>query len=252
MAKKRRKDKDEKEDYEFTPPEFDEKEFLLKELRDTKTVLLTVGYAALFGIVAGVLSNLDQDMAPVGFALVIGGLVSLKYFYPFIKVDISQFQKKNWAGNVAWFFFTFLAVWVLMFNFPIADHANPSVTEVTIWVDSGTNVTAIDYEYVDSVGGYVWVPRWGESLDSVIHASASYTVNITAKVADNGELSTALVSVDGGENFVGMTLEEDHRYGYSLTGDQILSSSFTFEIRAADDAGHVTVFTPASAIPVSA
>ncbi|HIJ16330.1 MAG TPA: hypothetical protein HA364_00935 [Thermoplasmata archaeon] len=252
MAKKRKKDKEDKEDYEFTPPEFDEKEFLLKELRDTKTVLLTVGYAAVFGIVAGVMANLDQDLVPLGLAIVIAGLVSLKYFYPFIKVDVTQFQKKNWAGNIAWFFFTFLAVWVLMFNFPIADHADPSVTEVTVWVDNGTNVTAIDYEYVDSVGAYVWVPRWGESLDSMIHASAAYTVNITAKVADNGELVTTLVSVDGGENFLSMTPEESHRYGFLLTGDQILSGSLTFEIRAADDAGHVTVFMPASAIPVSA
>lgn len=251
MAKKRKKDKEEKEEYEFTPPEFDEKEFLLKELRDTKTVLLTVGYGAAFGSVAGLLSNLSESLIPIGLALVLGGLVSLKYFYPFLKIDVSQFQKKNWAGNIAWFFFTFLAVWVLVINFPFADHADPSVTFVTVWVDNGTNITAMDYEYVDSVGSYVWVPRWDEPLDSMIHASSSYTVNISAKVADNGELSTVRLSVNGGD-FVSMISEGSHRFGYEITGDQLSSGGLSFEIRAADEVGHITIFKPVSAIPVAA
>lgn len=251
MAKKRKKDKEEKEEYEFKPPEFDEKEFLLKELRDTKTVLLTVAYAALFGAGAGLISNLNEGLAPVGLALVLGGLISLKYFYPIVKVDVSQFAKKNWAGNAAWFFFTFLAVWVLTFNFPFADHANPSVTDITVWVSTGTNTTAIDYEYVDSVGAYVWVPRWGETVGTMIHATSAYTVNITAKVADNGQLTTVRISVNGGD-FTSMLSEGSHRFGTVLTGDQLTASEgLSFEIRAADEVGHVTVFTPASAIPVA-
>jgi hypothetical protein len=250
MAKKRKKDKEEKEEYEFVPPDFDEKEFLLKELRDTKTVLITVGYAALFGIAAGLISNYDESLALAGLALVLGGLLSLRYFYPLVKIDASEFQRKNWAGNIAWFFFTFLAVWVLTFNYPFADHASPNIGEVTVWVDSGTNVTAIDYEYVDSIGGYTWVPRWGEDPDSLIYASGAYTVNITARVADNGVLTTVRISVNGGD-LVHMTAEGDHRYGHSLTGDQIASGSLTFTISAWDEADHEAVFVPVKAIRVN-
>lgn len=250
MAKKRKKDKEEKEEYEFAPPDFDEREFLLKELRDTKTVLYTVGYASLFGIAAGLISNYNEGLVLTGLALVLGGLLSLKYFYPLMKIDISDFQKKNWAGNIAWFFFTFLAVWVLTFNYPFADHANPSINDVTVWVDSGTNVTALDYKYVDSVGGYVWVARWGGDPDATIYASSSYTINITAIVADNAELTTVRISVNGGE-LVHMTAEGDHRFGYSLTGDQLASGSLTFTMTAWDEAGHEAVFTPASAIKVN-
>ncbi len=250
MAKKRKKEKEEKEEYEFTPPDFNEREFLLKELRDTKTVLLTVGYAALFGVAAGLISNIDEGLVMVGLALVLGGLLSLKYFYPLMKIDASEFQKKNWAGNIAWFFFTFLAIWVLTFNYPFADHANPSIGDVAVWVDNGTNVTALDYEYVDSVGGYVWVGRWGEDPGATIYASSSYTVNITATVADNAELTTVRISVNGGE-LAYMTAEGDHRFGYTLTGDQLSSGSLTFTISAWDEAGHEAVFTPASAIPVN-
>jgi hypothetical protein len=250
MAKKRKKEKEEKEEYEFVPPDFDEKEFLLKELKDTKTVLLTVGYAALFGIVAGLISNFDEGLALAGLALVLGGILSLRYFYPLVKIDPSGFQKKNWAGNVAWFFFTFLAVWVLTFNFPFADHADPTIKEVTVWVDSGTNVTAIDYEYVDSIGGYTWVGRWGEDPDALIYGSSTYTVNVTARVADNGVLTTVRISVNGGE-LVNMAAEGEHRYGYSLTGDQIASGSLTFTISAWDEAGHEAVFAPVKAIKVN-
>jgi len=257
MAKKRKKDKEEKQEYEFKPPEFDEKEFLLKELRDTKTVIMTVGYAAVFGIVAGVLTSINELLAWVGLGLLVGGVISLKYLYPRLKIDTSTFQKKNWAGNVLWFFTTFLAVWILTLNFPFTDHADPSVTEVTVWIQRGTNstapdynLTAIDYKYVDSAGTYMWISRWGGSLESVLYASASYTVNITAKVADNGKLSTVRVSVDGAD-YATMSPEGDHRFGYSVTGDLIESSSLSFTIVATDSVGHEKIFTPVSGIPVS-
>lgn len=257
MAKKRKKDKEEKQEYEFTPPEFNEKEFLLKELKDTKTVIITVGYAAVFGIVAGVLASINELLSWVGLGLLFGGIFSLKYVYPRLKIDTSTFVRKNWAGNVFWFFMTFLAVWILVLNFPFADHADPSVTDITVWVQRGTNstapdynLTAINYEYVDSAGSYMWVPQWGGTLESVLYASALYTVNITAKVADNGRLATVRVSVDGGD-FATMSPEGDHRFGFSVTGDQISSSSLSFTIVATDSVGHEKIFTPASGIPVS-
>ncbi|MDQ1371499.1 MAG: hypothetical protein QG582_413 [Candidatus Thermoplasmatota archaeon] len=251
MAKKRKKEKENKEEYEYTPPEFDEREFLLKELKDTKTVLMTVMLGAFFGAVAGVLSGISESLVMIGFALMVGGAFSLKYIYPLIKVDTSTFQRKNWAGNVFWFVMTSLAIWVLVLNFPFADHADPSVTEVTVWVSNGTNQTAIDYVYIDSAGSYIWVPRWGEELSTMVHSSATYTINITAKVADNGELTTVRISVNSGDAAT-MSPEGSHRFGYSLTGDQILSSGLTFTITATDGAGHVKTFAPAGSIPVSA
>lgn len=247
MAKKRKKEKAEKQEYEFKPPEFDEKEFLKKELRDTKTVMLTVGYAGFFGIVAGVLTDISDELVFVGLALLFGGIFSLKYFYPMVKVDVSAFQRKNWAGNFMWFFMTFLAVWVLIINFPFADHASPTVTGVKVWVTTDTNVTSLEYEYVDSVGSYLWTENWGALVEDVIYASASCTVNITAKVADNGELTSVRIAVNGGD--YAMTPEGNHRFGYNLTGDEIDASSLSFTITATDDAGHVKMLTPL-AIPV--
>lgn len=254
MAKKRKKDKVEKEEYEFRPPEFDEKEFLKKELRDTKTVLFTIGYAAIYGILAGLMVHLGTEFIALGAALLVVGVLSLKFIYPLVKVDLKEFTKKNWAGNLTWFFLSFLAAWILMFNYPFADFAEPQVTEITVWVtnDAG-NVTAIDYKDVPEQGGFVWVPRWGD-LNTLIRSDAAYTVNITARVADNGELANVMIAIGSPTaTYEVMGTEGENRYGYTLTDEQLtgLETSLLFYIRAGDDAGNVELFYPRTSLPVS-
>ncbi len=258
MAKKRKKDRAKKEEeYEFTPPEFDEKEFIRKELRDTKTVLITVGYAACFGVMATALAHISNSLIGLSFLLVFVGLYSLKYFYPFLRIKTEDFQKKNWAGNVAWFFLTFLAVWILTFNFPISDHANPKVEDIVIWVtneDTG-NITAIDYEYIPSQGSYGWVPRHGGELDNLITANESFTVNITARVTDNGELRITEICVGNVEGtYVDMEEDADvvNRFDHEIGGEDLAGSSkLFFFIHAVDDHGNEITFVPADGITLA-
>ena len=255
MAKKRKKQKAKKEEeYEFTPPEFDEREFLKKEIRDTKTTLLTIGYGALFGAVAAIISMASNSLVGVSFLLVFVGIYSLKHFYAFLKIKTEEFQKKNWAGSVVWFFLTFLAVWVLAFNYPFSDHANPKVEDIVVWVTNETtgNVTAIDYVYVPSQGTYGWEPRYG-SLDTLIYANAGYTVNITARVTDNGVLSSAEIAVGAvAASFESMSEEGVNRYGFEVSGANLSSETgLMFFIYALDDHGNEFTFVPAQAIPVN-
>ncbi len=251
MAKKRKKEKRQKEEeYEFKPPEFDEKEFLSKEIRDTKTVLMTVGYAALFGVIAAVLSNLSSKLIGVSFLLVFIGLYSLKYFYPLIKVKTEEFQKKNWAGNVAWFFLTFLAVWVLAFNYPLSDHADPDIEDIVVWVtdrDSGT-VTAFEYYFDETLGKYTWSPENA----TITRSSGNLTINITAYVSDNGVLSTVEISVGStAVTYEAMDRERVNRYGFELTESDLSGmTELMFFIRAADERGNESTFAPAAKIPI--
>ncbi len=245
MAKKRKKDKARKEEeYEFTPPEFDEKEFLEKELRDTRTVLITVGYAASFGLLAALLSSLSSKLIGVSFLLVFVGLYSLKYFYPLIKVKTEDFQKKNWAGNVAWFFLTFLAVWVLTFNYPVSDHANPVVEDVVIWIENETtgDINAIDYKYMESSGSYTWVPR---TENVTLVASDEYIINISAHISDNGVLSVTEIALGNGPYF-DMTHEGTNRYGYWFEAETLTAgTTLVFHIHAADDHDNEYTYTVA-------
>jgi hypothetical protein len=256
MAKKRRKDQAEEENtYEFRPPEFDEKEFLAKELRDTKTVLLTVGYAVLFGVLAAAITIMDADFVLIGLALAIAGLASLKVFYQAIKVNLKDFTKKNWAGNMAWFFFTFLATWVLLFNYPFSDHAEPDVNDVTVWIyNSDTqNLTAVDYKYVASEATWRWIPRWGTTTDGLLRATDAYTVNITATVSDNGNLKTIGIAIGSAPSgYVAMTDEGDQRYGHTVDGATLSAASdLMFYIEAVDEAGNALTFYPIAGFPVS-
>lgn len=257
MAKKRKKDKAEKEEYEFRPPDFDEKEFIKKELTDTKTLILTVVYAILFGIGAGVLMLVSEDLLGVAFMMGIAGIVSLKYFYSLIKVDTSTFQKKNWLGNTAVFFFTFLAIWVLVLNVPISDHAPPAVENVIIWVDDGTTVRGMEYVYEN--GYYIWkslnASDPSDAPNTWIDASAGMIVNITAKVTDNGNLRSVVIQVPTSDEplTVSMLAEEGYRFGLQLRSDQLsIDEGLIFTITATDEAGNEIMWRPDRAVTVNA
>ncbi len=250
MAKKRKKEKVEKEEYEFRPPEFDEKEFLKKEIKDTRTALLTIAYAGLFGVISGAISIFNENLVGIAFIVGIAGIFSLRYVYPLIKVDTSAFQKKHWVGNIGSFFFTFLAVWVLLLNMPLSDHADPTVDEVIVWVDNGSNVTGIEYMYVEAQGVYAWIPMdVNYTLDTMVRAS--YKLNITAKIADNGKLSSVTIAIGSQDSPPhAMTYEGEHRYGYLMNASAAGSTGLMFYVTALDKAGNEVLFFPARSIPI--
>lgn len=135
MAKKRKKEKKE-EDYEYKEPEFDEEEYLRKEVRDSRALFATLGYAVLIGIVSFGLTFVDVALAAlVGFI----AMVFLRHIYPRVGVDTTLLEKKNWAGNIIMYLFTWLAVWILLVNPPFSDFAEPTIENVGIYFqdDSG-------------------------------------------------------------------------------------------------------------------
>lgn len=255
MAKKRKKEKAVKEEYEFRPPDFDEEEFLKKELRDTKTLIWTVLYAVAFGLAAGLLMLASEDLLGVAFMLGIAGIVSLKYFYPLIKVDITSFQKKNWLGNIATFFFTFLAIWVLVLNVPMSDHARPTVENVIIWVGDGPALKGMEYKHIPTSGVFGWVPlNASDTLEKMISVSVATTVNITAKVTDNGELQSVIIQVttSGGPVTSPMLAEENYRMGFKISSaDLDAEKGLTFTITATDAAGNTVIWHNDLKVPVA-
>ena len=257
MAKKRRKDRDkeEEEEYEFRPPEFEEEEFLKKEMADTWAIIVTVLYAIALAVVAWAMTLASRDLAGPAFLVAVAGAIALKWLYPLFKVNTKGFQKRNWAGNIGTFFFTFLAIWILLLNQPFADFAKPTVTDVTVWVTRPDgNTTAIDYKLNTTLATPVfqWMPRYGESLGGIIHAKENYTVNITARIADNDGLKSMTISVNALAS-VTMTSEGQHRWGYKITGNTLNpSTGLSFQITVLDKANNEGRFVPeTAAIPVA-
>ena len=122
MAKKKRIVKEEaEEEYEFVPPEFDEKEFILKDLYGTKVLLVV----ALMSIIVGILCSCVQKAFPdfglyLGLALLFLGAFSQKRLLQLFKFKPEYLETKTMIGNYILFLLLGLGVWILMINPPFA------------------------------------------------------------------------------------------------------------------------------------
>jgi uncharacterized membrane protein len=120
MAKKRRLVEKEKEDeYEFVPPEFDEKEFILKDLYGTKILLVV----ALLSIVIGILCSCVQRAFPdfglyLGLLLLFLSTAALKPILKLLRFDSDLIDQKTMIGNYIMFLLLGLGVWILFVNPP--------------------------------------------------------------------------------------------------------------------------------------
>jgi len=243
MAKKKRKKEAEAEKYEFVPPDFDEKQFLKDEMKATKRTILNVIYGALFGALAAGVTALTGS-APLGLLMMIVGIASLKYVYPILGIDISKFTKKNWLESGAFFFLTFMAIWILMFNPPFSDHADPTIENYSVSLRMGdTNWTIFNYTYDSESARYYWKAANGSSLSEYLDLNSE--INISARVSDiSGIEGVPKISI-GSLNLQDMTCIGDNTYSYHIESlNQVYPTGgfFSFSIFAEDRAGNDNTF----------
>jgi len=213
MAQKKKKEAEPKEEYNFVPPDFNEREFLEKDVAVTKTVLITAVLAVLFGIIA----YLTTDIAfAIGLLLLFAGAVSLKYIIQKMPLDVSTVENKTWLGNGALFFFLALGIWVLLLNPPFGDTIDPEINDMQVWNGNAQLVKP-----------YNSVPE-GQSI----------TFNAT--VTDNGDLSTVHFTITGsGGGTWNMTESSDGRYEFVHT---FTDGTYNIIVSAIDDAGNEETF----------
>ncbi len=123
MAKRRRKDEEEEE---FKLPEFNEEEFLRKELIGTKVMILTVLLAIAGAVIAYLLTR--AGVVVVAFFAGISLIFLLKYVTKFFGIDSSKFERRDWFGHWITYIFAWLAIWILLLNVPFSDVTQPSMT----------------------------------------------------------------------------------------------------------------------------
>lgn len=115
MARKKKME-EKTEEYEFVPPTFDEKAFLIKDIIGTKALMVTTLMAIIFGILASVVGqSVDQAL---GFLVLIIGGVALNYITPLFKIKREDLDKKTIAGNIALYVLLSLGIWILLMNPP--------------------------------------------------------------------------------------------------------------------------------------
>jgi hypothetical protein len=120
MAKKRRRENEEPEDtYEFIPPEFDEKEFLLKDLYGTKVLMVVTALAIVLGILAACIHRAsDGGLWWLGLILILLAIITLRQLLTLFRFRADLIDQKMLLGNYILMFFLSLGVWIIMLNPP--------------------------------------------------------------------------------------------------------------------------------------
>ena len=120
MAKKRRIiEKQAQEEYEFVPPEFDEEEFIRKDLYGTKVLMVV----AVFSVIIGVLcSCVQKSFVDIGLwlalALMFLGVAAIKPMLKLLRFDPDLLERKTMVGNILLYLLLSLGVWILFVNPP--------------------------------------------------------------------------------------------------------------------------------------
>jgi hypothetical protein len=142
MAKKRRKQKEEEEEgYEFVMPEFDEEEYLRKEVRETKTLFITFSFGVIMGVASFGLRFVD-----LATSILVGliAVVFLRHIYPIFSINTALLEKKQWATNIIFYLFTWLLIWIILTNPPFSDFQSPNIKQDGIYVSSNGNWTKVE------------------------------------------------------------------------------------------------------------
>ena len=117
MAKKRKLVAEEKEpEFEFVPPSFDEKEFILKDLYGTRVTLTVTVIAIVVGICAACLNQLWAWYR--GLILLVVGVLGLKELLKLLRFHVDLLESKSMIGNYFMFLLLSLGVWILLINPP--------------------------------------------------------------------------------------------------------------------------------------
>jgi hypothetical protein len=221
MAKKKRKEEKEEEKYEWTPPDFDEKGFLEKDMRGTKALFVST----LLGLVLGIVAYLTTGFTPyIGIIVIFGGALLLRFIYPFFKIEFASIEKRTLAGNYVLLIFLALGIWIILLNPPFSDQIPPEVmNQNTFYVDNGV------------VKLYTTTP-----------ITAGDLTNITVNVRDNGQLASVQIEVHAAGAAQGsfQDMQSNSTYGlyeykntYTASGS---STQYVFTIKVTDGAGHIT------------
>jgi len=209
MAKKRRKEEEE----EFHLPEFNETEFLRKEITSAKMILLV----ALLAIVAAVISYVLTlaGIVVVAFFAGLALVLLLKYIPEMFGIDTSKLERKDWFGYGSTYFFAWLAIWVLVMNVPFSDVTSPGLFVYVNGVSANPDIPA-------NINGKDWAM-------------------ITAKATDNAGISTVLIQTNKMAQ-AAMTLDDGSGL-WSFNVTNITDSTLSVTVTAEDINGHTSSVT---------
>ena len=119
MAKKKRRLVEEpQEEYEFTPTEFNEREFILKDIYMTKIFLVVMVLGVIIGVVGAVITDLFDMGWVVATLIAFAVCIGLNKILALMKFRMDMVETKSMLGNYLLFLCLALGICILFINEP--------------------------------------------------------------------------------------------------------------------------------------
>ena len=119
MAKKKRRIIEQpEEEYEFTPTEFNEREFILKDIYMTKIFLVVMVLGVIIGVVGAVITDLFDMGWVVATLISFAVCIGLNKILALMKFRMDMVETKSMLGNYLLFLCLALGVCILFINEP--------------------------------------------------------------------------------------------------------------------------------------
>ena len=118
MAKKKRRIVEEpQEEYEFTPTEFNEREFILKDIYMTKVFMVVTVFAIVVGIIGAIICN-HTGMWWLATIISFAVCAGLTKILGLLKFKVDMLETKSMLGNYLLFLMLALGICILFSNEP--------------------------------------------------------------------------------------------------------------------------------------
>lgn len=232
MVKKRRHDAT-----ESGPPEFDEREFVRRELLDSKLAFIVMVFAVSMGAVSGAIYAVNDAGRAAAAGLVgVAGMLAIPFLFRLLGIDLrkefvredarmKEDERKSEVrgylmkvlGQVGIYFFIWLAVFVLAVNTPFVDNSAPAIMMVKA-----------------KMGSEDWHPLSGGKIEIPTNTTSGKRVTLSAKVTDNTGVSNVSFTVDG------TPMKDITRKGDVYSTEVPPNSPMSVQIDATDTLGHTS------------
>ena len=119
MAKKKRRIIEQpEEEYEFTPTEFNEREFILKDIYMTKIFLVVMVLGVIVGVIGAVITDLFDRGWVVATLISFAVCIGLNKILALMKFRMDMVETKSMLGNYLLFLCLALGICILFINEP--------------------------------------------------------------------------------------------------------------------------------------
>jgi len=181
-------------DEEIKLPEFDEKKFKETEKRKAKTAMASF----LFGVVIAVISrflwaNMSASIRwPLVFLFAMASIGFLAKILQYLKIDTAAFSKKEWLSSISFYFFTWLAFFILFMNPPFYDASPPKIEVAVLPAIQQINENVSIYARITDNAGI----EKAEINLSGLHSMEKYNGFYVFNYSGNGDIPFKIIAKD--------------------------------------------------------